>query len=123
MIKKFKFLVKRQESDYRYVIVDYTIGHNTKTSTSLKLSTTCELFTNIPNLQIFEGTFIEFREMVINHPRMCWYASYIKPLIHVMHFYSKGWRHWQKRADYDYFRNSTRRIKKDQKLRIYYEIV
>jgi hypothetical protein len=122
-MKSFKFLVKRQETDYGYVWIDYTIGHNTKTCASLKLATTCELLSNISDMQIFEGTFIEFRETVINHPRMCWYANFRKPLIHVIHFYSRGWRHWQLRGDHDYFRYNRRRIKKEQKLRIYYEIV
>lgn len=120
MIKKFKFFEKNIAC--HYVFVDYTIHNNTKTNTRLKFSTD-DYAPEFLNLKVFEGTFIEFREMVLNHPDMCWYSNYKKPLIHAIRFYSANRKNYQIYGDHQYFRYDRRRIKKNQQLTIVYEIV
>ena len=119
-MKPFKFLKNKQIILHRQVFVDYTTEYNGKSFTSLKFAERNQTENN-PDVKVYQGTFLGFREMINNHPTLDWFNN--KPAIHLISFYSKRFSHCQRLGYIDFFRQGRFRFGKNQKLRIYYEIV
>ena len=116
-MKNFKFL-KTTQTVYVSVGVEYTANHNTKSFTHLRFANENEM--DGKKIEMFCGTFLEFKMMIVNHPRLCWYSN--KPIIHRVDYVSKGWNILQYIKTQMSFRRDIIRFKKNQNLRIHYEI-
>lgn len=102
------------------VFVDYTTEYNGKSFTSLKFAEENQIAGN-ENVRIFNGTFLQFKNTIHENPDLDWFQN--KPIIHQISFMSKGFNHRQSNCRIDYFRRSRYRFKKNQNMRIFYEIV
>ena len=120
-MKTFKFLSNKRIPLYTSVFVDYTTDFNGKSFTSLRFAERDQVNNN-PNIKIYQGTFLGFKNMIHNDYRMDWLHN--KPVSHLMAFYSKRFSNCQRLGYIDYFRTQGRhRFGKNQKLRIYYEVI
>ena len=119
-MRSFKFLSSKKITDYRIVSVDYTTEYNGKSFTALKFAEENQIEGN-ENVHIFNGTFLQFKSAIHENPDLDWYHN--KPIIHQISFMSKGFNHRQSNRRIGYFRRSRYRFKKNQNMRIFYEVV
>lgn len=119
-MKPFKFLNYKKLIAQRNVPVEYTTEHNGKSFTMLRFAERDQTENN-GELEIYQGTFLGFKRMVTNHSYLNWHNN--RPIIHLIVYYSKRYSNCQRLGYIDYFRESRRRFGKNQKLKIFYEIV
>lgn len=117
-MKNFKFLSKNIL--YQSIYVEYTMQHNSKNFTHLRFAERDQTENN-PNIKEYRGKFLDFKRMVDNHERLNWFHN--KPVIHLIAFYSERFNNCQRLGYLDFFKRNCFRFGKNQKIKVYYEII